>query len=385
MVWKNFKKKINNKKIKTIIEAKVARDSKLSYSEFLLKKLSKKSGVMHDINTVTGKNIKDAFVDGELKKTYLDKETKRSKRRRHRIGGLEAKFKKMIPYIKDGVRLASYSTDSQNLFSVKKFSDFKKERHTPTLYYKKWTAMQCGTLVDKKQATYLQSKKDIVWESYKKEVKEFTNSVAGVTNKLIWLDIFSEKMLHMKRDQDSEHFNHFIRYYNYKNLLFRSFWFNKFVSTLVKCGKKLKVWGYVIRGFSFLKSEFGRNPVVLLFEILELYRMPIRGLAPKSTTRKSVIRTHLVPWWKQYTQILRWVRHALTGAVKNHESWNKRVRVELLNLMTENSASLVKKRIESNFQLIAFGKIAIHFRWHKRYSKRTVKSIRILDKQLLEG
>lgn len=45
--------------------------------------------------------------------------------------------------------------------------------------------MQCGTLVDKKQATYLQSKKDIVWESYKKEVKEFTNSVAGVTNKLI--------------------------------------------------------------------------------------------------------------------------------------------------------------------------------------------------------
>lgn len=53
--------------------------------------------------------------------------------------------------------------------------------------------------------------------------------------------------------------------------------------------------------------------------------------------------------------------------------------------MTENSASLVKKRIESNFQLIAFGKIAIHFRWHKRYSKRTVKSIRILDKQLLEG
>ena len=52
--------------------------------------------------------------------------------------------------------------------------------------------------------------------------------------------------------------------------------------------------------------------------------------------------------------------------------------------MLENSNCLVKKRIESNFQLIAFGKIAIHFRWFKRYSKRTVKSIRILDSKLYQ-
>lgn len=383
MVWKNFKKKIDIKKIKTIAVVKTKNKIE-TYSKFLNKRLSKKSGVVHDINKVTGKNIKDAFVDRELKKTYIDEESKKIKRRRHKEGGISSKFKKMIPYIKDGVRLTSYSSDLENLFSNKKFLDFNKNKHIP-VYYKKWIAMKSGTLIDKKQAAYLQSKKDIVYKTYEDVVSNFNDSVKGVTNKLMWLDIFSEKILRTEKEQDSEKFNHFIRYYNYKNLLFRSFWFNKFVSTLVRCGKKLKVWAYVIRGFSFLKSEFGRNPVVLLFEILELYRMPIRGLAPKSTTRKSVIRTHLVPWWKQYTQILRWIRHALTGLVKNHESWNKRIRVELLNLMTENSSSLVKKRIESNFQLIAFGKIAIHFRWHKRYSKRTVKSIRILDKQLLDN
>lgn len=384
MVWKNFKKKINKNKIKTSIVFNVSKNSK-NYKKFFFKKLQKKSGVMFDINKVTGKNIKDAFVDGELKKIYLEKESKRKKRQRHKKSGLVGKFNNMLPYIRDGVRLSSDSSDLKNLFLNKIFVSSKQNKHTPILYNKKWTAFMSGTLVDKRQKTYLQSKKDIKYKLYEKELKHFEECVSGVTSKLVWLNIFSEKMINSTKEQDSERFNNFIRYYNYKSLLFRSFWFNKFVNTLIRCGKKIKVWGYVIRGFTFLKSEFGRNPVVLLFEILEMYRMPIRGLSPKSTTRKSVIRTHLVPWWKQYTQVLRWVRHALTGAVKNHESWNKRVRTELLNLMYENSSCLVKKRVESNNQLIAFGKIAIHFRWHKRYSKRTVKSIRILDKQLLEN
>lgn len=53
--------------------------------------------------------------------------------------------------------------------------------------------------------------------------------------------------------------------------------------------------------------------------------------------------------------------------------------------MSENVNCLVKKRIESNFQLIAFGRVAIHFRWYKRYSKRTVRSIRVLDRRLYQS
>lgn len=48
-------------------------------------------------------------------------------------------------------------------------------------------------------------------------------------------------MLNDQGAQDGEFFNRFIRFFNYRNLLFRSFWFNKLVSTVVKCGKKIRV------------------------------------------------------------------------------------------------------------------------------------------------
>jgi hypothetical protein len=38
----------------------------------------------------------------------------------------------------------------------------------------------------------------------------------------------------------------------------------------------------------------------------------------------------LVPWWKQYTQTLRWIRHSISAGVKAKESWNNRIKLELL-------------------------------------------------------
>lgn len=352
----------------------------------MVDKLMKKSGMWHGIDDVTGKKIKDAFVDRELKKIYsVAPRSKKFLRRRRRKCGFSLLARRRFEFIKDGYRLASVSDDKKNLFNSVRLKNLKKNKYIPSVYNKKWMAMHSGTLIDKRQETYLQSKKDIRWKAFKRKLKDFDDSVANVTNKIIWLNIFSEKMLLAAGDQDDGHFNNFIRYYSYKTLLFKSFWFSKLVSTIIRCGKKVKVLNYILRGFSFLKTEFGRSPVVLLFEILEMYRMPIRGLAPKSSTRKSVIRTHLVPWWKQYTQTLRWIRHSISGGVKTRESWNNRIRVELFSLMSENVNCLVKKRIESNFQLIAFGRVAIHFRWYKRYSKRTVRSIRVLDRRLYQS
>ena len=94
--------------------------------------------------------------------------------------------------------------------------------------------------------------------------------------------------------QISQLFNKFYREINYKTLLFRSFWFSKFISTLVINGKKQRIWTAALEVFSSLKFEFGRNPVMLLFEILELYRMPLKALQPKNKTRKSIIRTHII-------------------------------------------------------------------------------------------
>lgn len=276
----------------------------------------------HGIDEVTGKKIKDAFVDRELKKIYNVKPKSRKRLRKlTRRYGMPLLKRRRYEFIKDGYRLAANSVDKKNLFSSSSIKSLKRaSKYIPSVYNRKWMAMHSGTLIDKKQETYLQSKKDIRWKAFKRKLKDFDDSVVNVTNKMIWLNIFSEKMIMAEGDHDSGYFNNFIRYYSYKTLLFKSFWFSKLVSTMVRRGKKARALNYTMRGFSFLKTEFGRSPVILLFEILEMYRMPIRGLVPKSTTRKSVIRTHLVPWWKQYTQTLRWIRHSMLGGVKNHES-----------------------------------------------------------------
>lgn len=380
MVWKNFKKKNNKNILKTNVVSKNFFLNNLEYRLFLKENLlKKKSGIIHGINSVTGDKVKDAFVTTQLKNLYKPKILRKSVRFKNRKG--MAYILKNVINLEDNNKLMTNNIENDLVYS-KRFINLKKNKFTPPLFNRKWISMHLGTFVDTKQVSYLQSKDNIRYKAYDKKITDFNNKAKKIEDLNTLLGTFNDVLIFAEGEQDRGDYNKFIRYFNYKNLLFRSFWFNKFVSTLVKCGKKYRVWNYILRGFSFLKTEFGRNPIIMLFEILEMYRMPIRGLAPKSTTRKSVVRTHMVPWWKQYTQILRWIRHAIAGSVKNFTSWNTRIRVELLNLMTENNSSLVKKRIEANFQLIAFGRISIHFRWHRRYNKRAVKAIKISDKKL---
>lgn len=396
MVWRSFNKKINLKKNKIskkntsnnisnifLKKTKNIKDKSVSENKKYLSKslFLKKSGIVHGIDTLTGKKVKDAFVMVQLKNFLKRQRPKVKKKPTFRFlkktKGVSYFNNRDLSKIPDGHKLRANSKDSLNLFKSKPLSKHSVGKFIPPMYNSKWQAIFSGSIINNRQEEYLQTRKDIAYANYVK--KGFTREIG------LYEVLRGESgLVNANHVQDSENYNHFVRYYTYKNLLFKSFWFNKFVSTLVRCGKKLRVWGYILRTFSFLKNEFGRNPVILLFEILELYRMPVRGLMPKSSTRKSVIRTHLVPWWKQYTQILRWVRHALTGPVKNYISWNSRIKVEMLNLLNDSNSSLVKKRIESNFQLIAFGKIALHFRWHRRYSKRAVKAISVADRVIYE-
>ena len=176
-------------------------------------------------------------------------------------------------------------------------------------------------------------------------------------------------------------YNMFYRHFNYKTLLFRSFWFSKFISTMVIRGKKHRIWTAAIDVFSSLKFEFGRNPVMLLFEILEMYRMPLKALHPKNKTRKSIIRTHIISWWKQYTQLLRWVRHSIRGPKKTTQDWKIKFRKEIRDLIKDSPNTLIKKRIELNSQMISFSKVSLHFRWYRRYSKRAANAIKIVDRK----
>lgn len=378
MVWKNSKK--DNKPSAYAINKEVIAKERLKINSWNTE-LLRKSGIIHGINTLTGKKVKDSFVDVQLKNFLKNQEpsnkpkkkTKYFLKTNKKINKIQNKW---LPEITDGSKLRANSEDAGLFRSSSKLKNYNNGIFKINPLWPNWNPTLAGSLINNRQESYLKAKREVSLVAYyklnRKELPTYNELVSGY------------KLAHVASNQNSEHYNSFIRSYIYKNLLFKSFWFNKFVSTLVRRGKKLKVWAYILRTFSFLKNEFGRNPVVLLFEILELYRMPVKGLSPTSSTRKSVVRTHLVPWWKQYTQILRWVRHALMGPVKNYTSWNTRIKIEMLNLLNDSNVSLVKKRIESNFQLIAFGKIALHFRWHRRYSKRAVKAIRVADRIIYE-
>ena len=235
--------------------------------------------------------------------------------------------KKMLKNIKDRSRLVA-NLDIKSLTKDLKNNYKSKKSYIPNNWISKYKQIYNGSLVSISQKIYLQSK----LKNTEKAIK------FGYDKNLVSLKT-PNSMLRQK----SEHYNNFLKQCFYKNLLFRSFWFSKFINTLIRCGKKQMVWKNVLISFSSLKVEFGKNPVILLFDILELYRMPIKALPPKDKTRKVIVRTHLVSWWKQYTQLLRWLRHSLYGSVKNHQSWNSRIRLEVRNLLNENHSTIIKK------------------------------------------
>ena len=181
--------------------------------------------------------------------------------------------------------------------------------------------------------------------------------------------------------QYKENYNKFIKHFNYRGLLFRSFWFSKFISTLVLNGKKQLVWKKILLVFSELKFEFGRGPVMLLFEILELFRMPLKALQPKNKTKKSIVRTHIISWWKQYTQLLMWIRQTVRTPTRTTYHWQHRIRSEVRALLLDDAQSIIKKRLEINSQMIAFSKISLHFRWFKRFSRRAARAIKVIDRR----
>lgn len=152
---------------------------------FLVDKLFKKSGMVHGIDSVTGKKVKDAFVDTELKKTYVFPKTRKYKRRKVRNGGFVYFVNKMATKLKDAHKLAARSSDKKNIFTTKNLKNIAKGKFMPSIYSKGWMAMHSGTLIDKRQETYLQSKKDIRWDDFKKKLKKFDSSVVGVTNNII--------------------------------------------------------------------------------------------------------------------------------------------------------------------------------------------------------
>ena len=334
MVWKNSKVDLDNVKAR-----RVAKKKKNTFGGG--DKIKPKHIPLYSKNY---KMTKDDLADNRVKPSFLERMQARVR--------VKVK-KKKIRTIIDGAFLRTHT-----LFNPVEIK--KQKKFSPFILF---TCRKSREF----QAPYLQGK------MYKRE-KSLLNRFHSETLRIKYHRIFQYK----------ENYNKFTKHFNYKGLLFRSFWFSKFISTLVLNGKKQLVWRKILQVFSELKFEFGRNPVMLLFEILELYRMPLKALQPKNKTKKSIVRTHIVSWWKQYTQLMQWMRHTVRTPTKTTFHWEHRIKSEMNNLLLDASHSLIKKRLELNAQMIAFSKISLHFRWYRRFSRRAARAVKVIDKRFYE-
>lgn len=148
----------------------------------------------------------------------------------------------------------------------------------------------------------------------------------------------------------------------YKPALVRSFWFQRFLNILILGGKKATAYKFAFRAFFLLKANHGRSPLLLVFEVLEMYRTPVYAL-PSKGTRKGYTRVHVLAWWKQYSLVLRWFRQALYTPKRVVLAWDTRILSELELLLAFSPQSSVLKKRALNMQLSAHGRVSDHYRW----------------------
>lgn len=75
---------------------------------------------------------------------------------------------------------------------------------------------------------------------------------------------------------------------------FRSYWFNRFMGIFIARGKKAQAMSCLFKVFGILKNLHGRTPSILLFEILETYRVPFSVILARRN--KGFNRVHLLTW-----------------------------------------------------------------------------------------
>lgn len=147
--------------------------------------------------------------------------------------------------------------------------------------------------------------------------------------------------------------------------LIRSYWFNRFINVFIYKGKKGTTLKFLFRALLLLKTNYGRTPVILLFEILETYRVPFRVI--KARRAKRLNRVHLITWWKQYAQVLKWFRSALRRkSVRAVITWDLHLLTEIELLLLNSSSSQIYQKKALWLQLAAMGRISSHYRWKFR-------------------
>lgn len=138
-----------------------------------------------------------------------------------------------------------------------------------------------------------------------------------------------------------------------------------------------------------LKVNHGRTPLLMVFEILESFRLPFRVVPTRKGRGKSYNRVFLLSWWKQYSQVMKWFRSSCKrGTVSALISWDKQLLMEFELLVTHSPTSRLYKRRMSVLQLAAAGRIYSHYRWGNRilppFAAKGVKDL-FVKNQVIAG
>lgn len=152
-------------------------------------------------------------------------------------------------------------------------------------------------------------------------------------------------------------------------------------------GQKATAIKYIYRAMQMLKVNHGRTPLLMVFEILEGFRLPFRVAPSRRGGGKGYNRVFLLSWWKQYSQVMKWFRSSCKrGTVSALISWDKQLLMEFELLVTNSPASRLYKRRMSVLQLAAAGRIYSHYRWGNRtmnkFAARGVRDLFVKDQAL---
>jgi ribosomal protein S7 len=146
--------------------------------------------------------------------------------------------------------------------------------------------------------------------------------------------------------------------------LFQSLWFQSFINSLVLHGKKNKITNIILRSLISLKSIYGSSPLLIIFEILELARFPLR-VRRRRKGRKVYTWLDLLPWWRQYGLTLSNLRQVVRLRGKSRTSLPQHLINEFISIREiPGKSKLFQKKLALG-QLATEARLEAHYRWRR--------------------
>lgn len=140
-----------------------------------------------------------------------------------------------------------------------------------------------------------------------------------------------------------------------------SFWLQRFFNTFTLGGGKARSYRLLSTALWGLSQLVHEDPIMLVFEMLELYRYPFMAIQVQRGWA-SIVRLTALAWWRQYLVVLRWFARSTYITVAGHSATISMFR-ELVCLFTEPAQSRTVMRRSQMVLLSTQSRLALSYRW----------------------